>query len=51
MKRILSVTAAVLLVAGASFAVAELDEGYVSVEPAAEDHPLDEIISGYQFRI
>lgn len=51
MKRILSGAAAVFLIAGATFAVAELKEGYVSVEPAAEDHPLDEIISGYQFRI
>ncbi len=51
MKKLLSLTAALALVAGATFAVAELADGYVAVEPTAEDHPLDEIISGYQFRI
>ena len=34
----------------AGLAVAELGPNYVAVEPASEDHPLDEIISGYEFR-
>lgn len=42
------VAAGVLLAGG--LAVAELREGYVAIEPSSENHPLDEIISGYEFR-
>lgn len=50
MKKIVTLTALVALLGIGGYATAELPEGYVSVEPTAEDHPLDEIISGIEFR-
>ncbi len=44
----LGVAASVVLAGG--LAVAELREGYVYFEPPSEEHPLDEIISGREFR-
>lgn len=51
MKKLVSIAAAIALLTAGSYAVAELADGYTFLEPATEDHPLDEIISGYEFRI
>ncbi len=50
MKKITTLAAFVGLLAIGGYATAELREGYTAVVPASEDHPLDEIISGYDFR-
>lgn len=42
--------AAGLLAVGTGVAIAELPENYAYVDPPSEDHPLSEIISGYEFR-
>ncbi len=45
-----TVAAAALALACGGYAAAELRDDYVAVEPPNEDHPLTEIISGYEFR-
>ena len=50
MKRFTSILTAGLILTGATYAVAELADGYKFVEPASEDNPLTEVISGYEFR-
>jgi len=50
MKKITTFTALVALITIGGYAAAELRDGYKAVEPTSEDHPLDEIISGYEFR-
>lgn len=51
MRRFTSIIAAIALLSGGGYAVAELADGYKSYEPTSEANPLDEIISGYEFRI
>ena len=51
MKRLTSILAAGLMLTGATYAVAELADGYKAVEPTSKDSPLTEVISGYEFRI
>lgn len=50
MKKIVTLTALVALLGIGGYATAELPDEYAFVEPSAEDHPLDEIISGIEFR-
>ena len=51
MKKFTSILAATAMVLGATYAVAELADGYKAVEPTSDASPLDEVISGYEFRI
>ena len=49
-KKILALGVAASLALASGLAVAELREGYVYLDSPTADHPLDEIISGYEFR-
>ena len=51
MKRLTSIIAAVAMLSGATYAVAELADNYTFVAPTDETNPLDEVIWGYEFRI
>lgn len=50
MKKFISITSIVALLCAGGYAAAELADGYAKVDPPTAEHPLDEIISGYQFR-
>jgi len=50
MKKLITLAAVAGFMAVGGYAAAELRDSYAFVEPDAEDHPLDEIISGYEFR-
>jgi sulfur-oxidizing protein SoxA len=50
MKKIMTLAVLTGALALGGYAAAELRESYVAVEPPSEEHPLDEIISGYEFR-
>ncbi len=50
MKKFISITSIVALLCAGGYAAAELADGYTKVDPPNAEHPLDELISGYQFR-
>lgn len=50
MKRLATLAALAGTLVLGGYAAAELRDTYIAVEPPSEDHPLDEIISGYEFR-
>jgi len=50
MKKFTLLTALVALMGLGGYAAAELRDSYAVIDPADADHPLDEIISGYEFR-
>lgn len=50
MKKFTLLTALVALMGLGGYATAELRDSYAVIDPADADHPLDEIISGYEFR-
>jgi len=50
MKKFALLTALVALTGLGGYAAAELRDSYAVIDPADADHPLDEIISGYEFR-
>jgi len=50
MKKITTIAALAGLLCVGGYAAAELRDGYAVVDPPSDEHPLDEIISGYEFR-
>ncbi len=50
MKKSITFAALLGLLSLGGYAAAELRDSYVFIEPSDADHPLDEVISGYEFR-